>query len=228
MDKKKRIIAISTLSGLLALALYASYEREYELSYHVNYENNLPYGKYPEECIPYGSYSNGDIYIGDEEYIEFAKGYANNNDILIIMGEQNGDPNATIVSSYNIKSKDETKQLSLYSQSINIEIRLQIIFFIYDILHKKNKEEFKTTLTSLWKIFVLNENSKDLDKNIISRFIFNHFNYFEESQNLMEYVFNNIIINEEMNPPEIINYNIFVLFTKFFDRVNSLFSNIER
>ena len=121
-----------------------------------------------------------------------------------------------------IKSKDETKQLSLYSQSINIEIRLQIIFFIYDILHKKNKEEFKTTLTSLWKIFVLNENSKDLDKNIISRFIFNHFNYFEESQNLMEYVFNNIIINEEMNPPEIINYNIFALFNKFFDNVNSL------
>lgn len=111
MDKKKRIIEISTLSGLLALALYASYEREYELSYHVNYENTLPYGKYPEECIPYGSYSNGDIYIGDEEYIEFAKGYAKKNDILIIMGEQNGDPNATIVSSYNIKSKDERYEI---------------------------------------------------------------------------------------------------------------------
>ena len=121
-----------------------------------------------------------------------------------------------------IKSKDETKQLSLYGQAINIEIRLQIIFFIYDILHKKNKEEFKHTLTSLWKIFILDENSKELEKNIFSRFLYNQFNYFEESQNLMEYIYENIIINEELNPTEGINYNIFSLFNTFFHKVNSL------
>ena len=111
MDKKKRLLAISTLSTLLALSIYASYEREYELSYHVYYENTYPLDKYPEECIPFGSYSKGDVYIGDEEYIELAKGYAKEDDVLIIMGEQNGDPNATILSSHEIKDKEDRNDI---------------------------------------------------------------------------------------------------------------------
>ena len=36
----------------------------------------------------------------------------------------------------------------------------------------------------------------------------------------MEYIYEKIIINEELNPPEGINYNIFNLFITFYHKVN--------
>ena len=101
MNKKARIITASTLAGLLAITLYSSYEHEY-----------IPVcGIYSEDYLPFGKYSNGDIYIGDEEYINSIKDNIGENDILIVMGQQDGDPNACIISSHEITNKDERYEI---------------------------------------------------------------------------------------------------------------------
>lgn len=111
MDKKKRIIAISTLSALLAFTLYYVHEYEYTPRYSL----------YAEDSLPYGKYSKGDVYIGDEEYIESIKDNINEDDILIIMGYQDGEPNATILSSYEITSKGERDEILRILKHYEIE-----------------------------------------------------------------------------------------------------------
>ena len=109
MNKKARIAVISALSGLLALTIYYNYEYDYE----------PVYGIYSEEDLPFGRYSKGDIYIGTEGFINGVKDKVNEDDILIIMGYQDEDPNVTIVSSHEITDRNERyeilKVLQLYS-----------------------------------------------------------------------------------------------------------------
>ena len=111
INKAKSLVAISLGLSLLS---YCCYDHPYNPEYEIIARENGPFGRY----------SRGDIYIGDEEYISSIKNSVNERDVLIVMGYENDndhlDPNASILSSYRITDKDERNEilnvLKLYGQ----------------------------------------------------------------------------------------------------------------
>lgn len=75
------------------------------LSYLYKHKYNPNYCILEENADAYASYSNGLVYIGDENYINSLKN-VNPNDVLIIDERNLSDPNMLICNSYVIDNKD--------------------------------------------------------------------------------------------------------------------------
>ena len=150
MDKKKkrRLKTAIALTCSLAALSYVMYEPEYDPCYSIIAQENGPFGYY----------SNGFVYIGNEEFINSIKDQVNENDVLIVMGYyvKNGkqDPSAKIISSYKIEDKKQMTEilsvLEIYSRinesdwdrslkSMRVEWICHNI--LYNLNYKRNRTE---------------------------------------------------------------------------------------
>lgn len=92
MDKfKKKKLIIS----LLILSMYLSYRHRYQKEYEILPENNEAYAKYED----------GNIYIGDEEFLSSIESVEG--DVLIEDQRDGIDPNFVIYNSCKIHDKDD-------------------------------------------------------------------------------------------------------------------------
>lgn len=110
----------------------------------------------------------------------------------------------------------------IYTYAMNVEMRLNVIFLINYMISTTQKTI--DILLSMWKILMENSLSlhlRDIDKNIFGRFIFQHtIDYFKEDE-ISFYIFDSILTNEALNPPEKIIYNVQNAFINFFYYVNN-------
>ena len=149
--KKKRIrLLIASLCSVACISYYC-YDVDYNPQYSIIAEHDGPFGKY----------SNGFIYIGNQEYIDNIKDSVNENDVLIIVGDNynedtknNNDPNAKILSSYEITDPEDRLEilevLEIYSivhdtdwrrsvESMRVEWTIHNI--LYDLHYKRERTE---------------------------------------------------------------------------------------
>ena len=101
MDKNNRKTTkrLLSLSLFILLSAYIIDEPNYKPKYSL-YHN--------EDETPYSKYTNGDVYIGNHDYIDSIKDEIEPNDVLIEYGFDDHDvcdPNVKIRSSYKIRDK---------------------------------------------------------------------------------------------------------------------------
>ena len=120
-----------------------------------------------------------------------------------------------------IKLNQEQKNKALYKITDNIEIRLRVIFFIYGHLNNNIFDKnFQPILLSLWKSAILSPNSRDTEKNIFCSFLFKRDDIIENNEEIRNYLFYKIMLDEIKNPPHNIIYNEICLFNKLLYAIN--------
>lgn len=155
MDKKtNRKIIIASLCSIACLS-YCCYDVDYNPQYEILAEEDGPYGKY----------SNGLIYIGDQDYINSIKDEVNETDVLIIIGSnynedtnQNNDPNVKILSSCEITDPEDRLEilnvLEIYSKvndtawHRSIE-SMRVEWTVHNILYDLHYKRYRTEDTDL-------------------------------------------------------------------------------
>lgn len=155
--------------------------------------------------------------------------YINDPDIKNLLLEMNNKKD--IISSFinNFinylvyeNSGDNLHKTQIYNYAMNVEMRLNVIFLINYMISTTQKTI--DILLSVWKIIMENSlslNLRDIDKNIFGRFIFQHtIDYFKEDE-ISFYIFDSILDNETLNPPDKIIYNVQNAFINFFYYVNN-------
>ena len=121
-----------------------------------------------------------------------------------------------------IKLSQDLKNSALYKIADNIEIRLRVIFFIYAHLNNNIFDKnFFPILLSLWKSAILNPNSRDTEKNIFCLFLFKSDDVIEHNEEIRNYLFYKIMLDEIKNPPHNIIYNEICLFNKLLYAINN-------
>ena len=121
-----------------------------------------------------------------------------------------------------IKLNQEQKNKALYKITDNIEIRLRVIFFIYGHLNNNIFDKnFQPILLSLWKSAILNPNSHDAEKNIFCLFLYKRDDIIENNEEIRNYLFYKIMLDEIKNPPHNIIYNEICLFNKLLYAINN-------
>ena len=151
MEKKKKLrILIASLCSVACLS-YCSYDADYNPQYEILASKDGPFGKY----------SNGLIYIGDQDYIDSIKDQINPTDVLIIVGgnynedtNKDNDQNVKILSSCEITDPEDRLEilnvLEIYSKvhetewqrsvdSMRVEWAIHNI--LYDLHYKRNRTE---------------------------------------------------------------------------------------
>lgn len=146
MDKKTKIRSLLAASLGLSLLSYACYDYPYNPKYEIVAEQNGPFGRY----------SNGDIYIGNNEYILSVINKARKNDILIVIGYEHDDeldPNASIISSYRITDKEERNEIltvlkkydSMYNTEWDRTIEsMRVEWTVHNMLYDLHYERART------------------------------------------------------------------------------------
>ena len=120
-----------------------------------------------------------------------------------------------------IKLKKEQKNSLLYKIADNIEIRLRVIFFIYDQLNNNVFDKgFEPVLLSLWKSAILCPYSSDIEKNVFCSYLYNRSDVIENNKEIRNYLFYKIMLDEIKNPPHNIIYNEICLFNKLIYTIN--------
>ena len=148
---------------------------------------------------------------GDEIRDEIIK-INNNKDILEILLKN--------FDNY-VKLKEEQKKSMLYKIADNISIRLKVIFFIYSQLNDNIFDKvFEPILLSLWKSAILCPNSRDIEKNIFCSYLYNRPDVIEYNEEIRNYLFYKIMLDEIKNPPHNIIYNEICLFNKLLYSIN--------
>ena len=121
-----------------------------------------------------------------------------------------------------IKLSQDQKNSALYKIQDNIEIRLRVIFFIYAHLNNNVFDKnFFPILLSLWKSAILNPNSRDTEKNIFCLFLYKSDNIIESNEEIRNYLYYKIMLDEIKNPPHNIIYNEICLFNKLLYAINN-------
>ena len=121
-----------------------------------------------------------------------------------------------------IKLSQDQKNSALYKIQDNIEIRLRVIFFIYAHLNNNIFDKnFFPILLSLWKSAILNPNSRDTEKNIFCLFLYKNDNIIENNEEIRNYLYYKIMLDEIKNPPHNIIYNEICLFNKLLYAINN-------
>ena len=121
-----------------------------------------------------------------------------------------------------IKLSQDQKNSALYKIQDNIEIRLRVIFFIYAHLNNNIFDKnFFPILLSLWKSAILNPNSRDTEKNIFCLFLYKSDNIIENNEEIRNYLYYKIMLDEIKNPPHNIIYNEICLFNKLLYSINN-------
>jgi len=121
-----------------------------------------------------------------------------------------------------IKLSQDQKNSALYKIQDNIEIRLRVIFFIYAHLNNNVFDKnFFPILLSLWKSAILNPNSRDTEKNIFCLFLYKSDNIIENNEEIRNYLYYKIMLDEIKNPPHNIIYNEICLFNKLLYAINN-------
>ncbi len=92
--------AFLLLSSYLIILFSPKNKIQKEISLNDNYTFH--------SSLPYGSFSNGDIYIINNKYF---KPDDNDNNIYIFDSRYSIDPNVMIINSYKIKSKKEIEEI---------------------------------------------------------------------------------------------------------------------
>ena len=120
-----------------------------------------------------------------------------------------------------IKLREEQKKNLLYNISVNIEIRLKVIFFIYSQLNDNIfDKEFEPILLSLWKSTILCPNSGNNEKNIFCSYLYKRSDVIENNEEIRNYLYYKIMLDEIKNPPHNIIYNEICLFNKLLYIIN--------
>jgi len=120
--------------------------------------SSCSYREIKEKVIPYSTYSKGNVYIGNDEYLRSLSNL-DQNDILILDKRESTDPDIKIYDSYLIND------MSLIDEIIDILIR-------YENEFPSNWDRSKDTMKLEWFIhnlaYYLNYNrdrTKDVDLN---------------------------------------------------------------
>ena len=120
-----------------------------------------------------------------------------------------------------IKLNQDQKNSALYKIPDNIEIRLRVIFFIYGHLNNNIFDKnFQTILQSLWKSAILNPNSRDVEKNYFCLFLNKRDDIIENNEEIRNFLFYKLMLDEIKNPPHNIIYNEIYLFNKLLYAIN--------
>ena len=148
MDKKNKIKLLAGLSSALALSLYLPYEHEYNPSFVIHEET---------ADMPFASYKNGDVYIGNKYYIDEVMQKAKDGDVFVECGyrSDNGylDPNIKIYSSYKINDKDLRNDIlmiiliydNLYPSDWNRSIEsMRVEWTVHNLLYDIGYERART------------------------------------------------------------------------------------
>ena len=114
-----------------------------------------------------------------------------------------------------IKLKEDEKKSLLYKIADNIIIRLKVIFFIYAQLNENIFDKvFEPILLSLWKSAILCPNSRDIEKNIFCKYLYDRVDVIETNEEIRNYLYYKIMLDDIKNPPHNIVYNEICLFNK--------------
>ncbi len=145
MDKKIKIKAIMFLYFTLGITIYIFSDHEYKNDNYIVYQND-------EE--PFGAYKNGNIYIGDHNYIEGIKDKIKDGDVLIEQGYRTqNDPNYKIYSSYLIKDREDRNAilnvLKIYNAVTNFDFdrsldSMRVEWSIHNLLYNFGIEKNRT------------------------------------------------------------------------------------
>ena len=130
---------------------------------------------------------------------------------------------AILLKNYDnyMKLKEEDKKKLLYKIVDNVEIRLKVIFFIYSQLNDNIfDKEFESVLLSLWKSTILCPNSRDTEKNIFCLYLYKRADVIENNEEIRNFLFYKIMLDEIKNPPHNIIYNEICLFNKLLYTIN--------
>ena len=130
---------------------------------------------------------------------------------------------AILLKNYDnyMKLKEEDKKKLLYKIVDNVEIRLKVIFFIYSQLNGNIfDKEFESVLLSLWKSTILCQNSRDTEKNIFCLYLYKRGDVIENNEEIRNFLFYKIMLDEIKNPPHNIIYNEICLFNKLLYTIN--------
>ena len=120
-----------------------------------------------------------------------------------------------------VKLKQEEKNNLLYKIADNVEIRLRVIFFIYAQLNDNIfDKKFEPVLLSLWKSAILCPNSGDIEKNHFCSYLYNRQDVVENNEEIRNYLFYKIMLDEIKNPPHNIIYNEICLFNRLLYAIN--------
>ena len=120
-----------------------------------------------------------------------------------------------------IKLNQDQKNSALYKIPDNIEIRLRVIFFIYGHLNNNIFDKnFQPILQSLWKSAILNPNSRDVEKNYFCLFLNKRDDIIENNEEIRNFLFYKLMLDEIKNPPHNIIYNEIYLFNKLLYAIN--------
>ena len=166
--------------------------------------------------------------------------YGNEEEVKEIMIKENKEHNllTTLIDNLyqflneeNDPNKTISKDNSLFDYASNIGTRLNLIFTINAIVNSENEESDVLSNTSLfksmWSLFIkedhpqLKVHLRQIDKNIFTLFIYNHFNDFFATSKKSSIIFNDVLINEKVNEPSSMIYNVINTFLKFFYLVNT-------
>ena len=130
---------------------------------------------------------------------------------------------AILLKNYDnyMKLKEEDKKKLLYKIADNVEIRLKVLFFIYSQLNDNIfDKEFESVLLSLWKSTILCQNSRDTEKNIFCLYLYKRGDVIENNEEIRNFLFYKIMLDEIKNPPHNIIYNEICLFNKLLYTIN--------
>ena len=120
-----------------------------------------------------------------------------------------------------VKLREDEKKSLLYKTADNILIRLKVIFFIYAQLNDNIFDKvFEPILLSLWKSAILFPNSRDVEKNIFCSYLYNRPDVIENNEEIRNYLFYKIMLDDIKNPPHNIIYNEICLFNKLLYTIN--------
>ena len=137
---KKYTKAILSISLITSLMVFYNHNHEYSNNYEII------------GSTAYARYEDGNIYIGDEEYINSLTNICEN-DILVVDERNSTDPNFKIIDSYRIKDKDIRNDIICAICDYNNEYpcnyyrsieSMRLEWFVHNIAYHLNYEVDRT------------------------------------------------------------------------------------
>lgn len=169
MTKRKKRNKLILLALLAGLTFFATHERKYEPNYEIVSED--------VNDNPFARYSNGNIYIGSADYINYIKPYVNDGDILVIDNSNvPDDPDFKILDSHLIKDKDLINEIlevllvyaELHPSDWNRTLEsMRNEYIIHNILYNFNYEIDRTSSVDL-----NNADEEKYDSKLLSKILF--------------------------------------------------------
>lgn len=99
INKRKKVLLVACMITLLSTCRYSKKDK-YDLDYEI----------LPQQEDAFASYSNGLIYIGNDDFIDNLHDIKEN-DILVIDGRDCKNPSFKVLDSYKITSKKEREEI---------------------------------------------------------------------------------------------------------------------